>query len=59
MNTETKIWITISIMFVLLAIGFASQAMAQDDVKVCRNFDSDPIKIVIVAKSAQCPAGYH
>jgi hypothetical protein len=59
MKTMTKVWLTIAVMFLILAGGIVNQVQAQDDVKVCRNFDSDPIKIVIVAKSAQCPAGYH
>jgi hypothetical protein len=58
MKTETKIWLTIAFMFVLLAVGLASQAMAQDGVKVCTNYNTDPIRVVIVAKSAMCPAGY-
>lgn len=58
MNRESAIWTALAVVFLLLAMGFGMEAMA-NDAKVCTKNTTYPPKIVVVCKTCQCPGGYY
>lgn len=56
MNRDTALWTTLSVVFLLLAMGFASNLFAQE-VTYCKHAQTG--KVIVIEKGYACPQGYY
>ena len=57
MNQQSEMWTAIAVAFLLLALGFAMQAMADPKVKYCK--DAQTGRVITVEAGMPCPYPTH
>ena len=50
---ESRIWTALSVVFVLLAILFATNAWSNDKVKYCKNYETG--EVIVIEAGYPCP----
>ena len=56
MKTETKIWVAITLMFFIFAVGLVGQIAAQE-MAYCRNAETG--EVIVIEANMVCPMGFY